>query len=103
MRSEQGGIWDRGSSKRGGEAFTEPSRALCVLVRMGGSGPGIVGVIGPNGAGKTTLMKMMNGVENCDSGDMIVGETVKLVTVDQVKSAHSKDAILKKGIYNDEK
>jgi len=52
---------------------------------------GIVGVIGPNGAGKTTLMKMMNGVENCDSGDMIVGETVKLVTVDQMRSELASD------------
>ncbi|SDP09537.1 energy-dependent translational throttle protein EttA [Desulforhopalus singaporensis] len=44
---------------------------------------GIVGVIGPNGAGKTTLFKMITGQENPDSGELRVGETVKLAYVDQ--------------------
>lgn len=44
---------------------------------------GIVGVIGPNGAGKTTLFKMIMGLEKPDSGNFIVGETVKLAYVDQ--------------------
>ncbi|MFD5797302.1 energy-dependent translational throttle protein EttA [Streptomyces diastatochromogenes] len=44
---------------------------------------GIVGVIGPNGAGKTTLFKMIQGLENPDSGDIKVGETVKISYVDQ--------------------
>lgn len=43
----------------------------------------IVGIIGPNGAGKTTLFKMINNVEAPDSGDLTVGETVKLAYVDQ--------------------
>ncbi|MGA4544989.1 energy-dependent translational throttle protein EttA [Uniformispora flossi] len=44
---------------------------------------GIVGVIGPNGAGKTTLFKMLIGQEQPDSGDVKVGETVKVSYVDQ--------------------
>ncbi|PKW07885.1 ATP-binding cassette protein, ChvD family [Streptomyces sp. 1222.5] len=44
---------------------------------------GIVGVIGPNGAGKTTLFKMIQGLETPDSGDIKVGETVKISYVDQ--------------------
>ncbi len=44
---------------------------------------GIVGVIGPNGVGKTTLFKMIVGQEQPDSGELIIGETVKLSYVDQ--------------------
>jgi ATP-binding cassette ChvD family protein len=44
---------------------------------------GIVGVIGPNGVGKTTLFKTIVGLEEPDSGQVKVGETVKLSYVDQ--------------------
>ncbi|GGP87268.1 energy-dependent translational throttle protein EttA [Streptomyces griseomycini] len=44
---------------------------------------GIVGIIGPNGAGKTTLFKMIQGIEEPDSGSIKVGETVKISYVDQ--------------------
>ncbi|MEV7617264.1 energy-dependent translational throttle protein EttA [Streptomyces sp. NPDC089799] len=44
---------------------------------------GIVGIIGPNGAGKTTLFKMIQGLEAPDSGEIKVGETVKISYVDQ--------------------
>jgi ATP-binding cassette ChvD family protein len=44
---------------------------------------GIVGVIGPNGVGKTTLFKTIVGLEKPDSGEVRVGETVKLSYVDQ--------------------
>ena len=43
----------------------------------------IVGIIGPNGAGKTTLFKMITGEIKPDSGTFKVGETVKLMYVDQ--------------------
>jgi ATP-binding cassette ChvD family protein len=46
---------------------------------------GIVGVIGPNGAGKTTLFKMITGQEQPDSGDLNVGETVQLSSVEQIR------------------
>ncbi|MBQ9185042.1 MAG: energy-dependent translational throttle protein EttA [Bacteroidales bacterium] len=44
---------------------------------------GIVGVIGPNGAGKTTLFRLIMGIEQPDSGNIEIGETVKLAYVDQ--------------------
>lgn len=44
---------------------------------------GIVGVIGSNGAGKTTLFRLIMGLEQPDSGDITIGETVKLAYVDQ--------------------
>ena len=43
----------------------------------------LVGVIGGNGAGKSTLFRMIMGVEQPDSGEIIIGETVKLASVDQ--------------------
>ncbi len=52
---------------------------------------GIVGVIGPNGAGKTTLFKMITGVEKPDSGELRVGDTVKLGYVDQSRQSLDDD------------
>ncbi len=52
----------------------------------------IIGIVGPNGAGKTTLFKMivdaagMEGGEKPDSGTIKIGQTVKLVYVDQMRS-----------------
>ncbi len=43
----------------------------------------IVGIIGPNGAGKSTLFKMITGQDKPDSGDVVVGPTVKIAYVDQ--------------------
>jgi sulfate-transporting ATPase len=43
----------------------------------------IVGIIGPNGAGKSTLFKMIMGQEKPDSGEVNIGQTVKLAYVDQ--------------------
>ncbi len=45
----------------------------------------IVGIIGPNGAGKSTLFKMMSGAEKPDSGEVVLGDTVKLASVDQFR------------------
>ena len=44
---------------------------------------GIVGIIGPNGAGKTTLFRLIMGLEKPDSGEFIVGDTVKVGYIDQ--------------------
>lgn len=43
----------------------------------------IVGVIGGNGAGKSTLFRMIEGSETADSGEIRLGETVKLAIVEQ--------------------
>ena len=51
----------------------------------------VVGIVGPNGAGKTTLFKMIAEAagqgtgEKHDSGTIKIGETVKLVYVDQMR------------------
>jgi ATP-binding cassette ChvD family protein len=45
----------------------------------------IVGIIGANGAGKSTLFKMMSGAEKPDSGNVELGDTVKLASVDQFR------------------
>lgn len=45
----------------------------------------IVGVIGPNGAGKSTLFKMITGEEKPDGGEIVLGDTVKLAAVAQMR------------------
>lgn len=44
---------------------------------------GIVGVLGPNGVGKTTLFEMMAGRQHPDSGEFVIGESVRISYVDQ--------------------
>jgi sulfate-transporting ATPase len=51
----------------------------------------IVGIIGPNGAGKSTLFKLIAGKEQPDSGEVIVGQTVKMAFVDQSRDALSDE------------
>ena len=52
---------------------------------------GIIGVIGPNGAGKTTLFRMITDQEKPDSGDIRIGDTVKLAYVDQSRDSLDPD------------
>ncbi len=47
----------------------------------------IIGIIGPNGAGKSTLFRMMIGSEKPDSGEITMGQSVKLAYVDQSRDA----------------
>lgn len=56
---------------------------------------GIVGVIGPNGAGKTTLFRMIMGEEQSDTGNISIGDTVKIAYVDQ---SHN-DLVAGKTVY----
>ncbi len=51
----------------------------------------IVGIIGPNGAGKSTLFRMITGKESPDSGEIRIGQSVRLSYVDQSRDSLSKD------------
>jgi len=51
----------------------------------------IVGIIGPNGAGKSTLFRMIQGREQPDSGEIVVGSTVKVSSVDQSREGLQND------------
>jgi ATP-binding cassette ChvD family protein len=57
---------------------------------------GIIGVIGPNGAGKTTLFRMIMEQETADTGNITIGETVKISYVDQTHEAIDSE----KTVYN---
>ncbi len=51
----------------------------------------IVGIIGPNGAGKSTLFKMISGKEQPDSGEVNIGQTVKMSLIDQSRDGLQND------------
>ncbi len=51
----------------------------------------IVGIIGPNGAGKSTLFKLIAGKEQPDSGEVVIGSTVKMAFVDQNRDVLSNE------------
>ena len=51
----------------------------------------VVGIIGPNGAGKTTLFKLIAGLEKLDSGELRLGDTVKLAYADQMRAGLDPD------------
>jgi sulfate-transporting ATPase len=57
----------------------------------------IVGIIGPNGAGKSTLFRMIAGKEQPDSGEVVIGPTVKLSLVDQSRNELDD----KKSVFDD--
>lgn len=44
-----------------------------------------IGIIGENGAGKTTLLKMLVGEEQVDSGEIEIGQTVKVAYYTQIQ------------------
>ena len=62
---------------------------------------GIVGVIGPNGAGKTTLFRLIMGIEKPDSGEIVIGDTVKISYVDQQHKSIDPDLTVYETIAGD--
>ena len=61
----------------------------------------IVGIIGPNGAGKSTLFRMLNGQEQADSGEIVLGDTVQLASVDQFRDHMNEKNTVYKEISDD--
>jgi sulfate-transporting ATPase len=51
----------------------------------------IVGIIGPNGAGKSTLFRMIQGAQQPDGGEIVVGPTAKIASVDQSREGLEND------------
>ncbi|MGC3873146.1 energy-dependent translational throttle protein EttA [Halomonas sp. GXIMD04776] len=47
----------------------------------------IIGIIGGNGAGKSSLFRMINGTEQPDEGEIVIGDTVKIAYVEQLRDA----------------
>ncbi|MCH4293415.1 energy-dependent translational throttle protein EttA [Shewanella sp. 3B26] len=54
----------------------------------------IVGIIGANGAGKSTLFRMLSGAEQPDSGEIDIGETVKIASVEQFRDSMNNKATI---------
>ena len=57
---------------------------------------GVLGVIGKNGVGKTTMLKMIVGKEKPDSGEVIIGPTVRRTWLDQTRTVLDND----KSVYD---
>ncbi|MGP9468536.1 energy-dependent translational throttle protein EttA [Halomonas sp. TP35] len=47
----------------------------------------IVGIVGGNGAGKSTLFKLITGKEQPDTGEAVIGDTVEIAYVEQLRDA----------------
>ena len=60
----------------------------------------IVGIIGPNGAGKSTLFRMITGAEQPDSGEIIIGSSAKIVSVDQMRDALPNEKTVWEAVSN---
>lgn len=62
----------------------------------------IVGIIGPNGAGKSTLFRMLTGQEQPDAGDIVLGETVQIASVEQFRDHMNEDNTVWKEISDEQ-
>ncbi|MCM2972995.1 energy-dependent translational throttle protein EttA [Larsenimonas suaedae] len=51
----------------------------------------IVGIVGGNGAGKSTLFKLVAGMEQPDAGNVVIGDTVDIAYVEQLRDKMKDD------------
>ena len=86
-RNETQEIFIPAGERLGDKAFKD--RLLIDNLSFNVPAGAIVGIIGPNGAGKSTLFKMITGQETPDSGEVKVGQTVKMAYVDQSRDVLS--------------
>ena len=62
----------------------------------------IVGIVGPNGAGKSTLFRMLTGAEKPDSGDISLGDSVKIASVEQFSDHMNENTTVFKEISEEQ-
>ncbi|AEF02417.1 energy-dependent translational throttle protein EttA [Alteromonas sp. KS69] len=62
----------------------------------------IVGIVGPNGAGKSTLFRMLTGAEKPDSGDISLGDSVKIASVEQFRDHMNENTTVFKEISEEQ-
>lgn len=62
----------------------------------------IVGIIGPNGAGKSTLFRMLTGQEKQDDGEITIGDSVNIASVDQFRDHMNGENTVYKEISDDQ-
>ena len=53
-----------------------------------------VGLIARNGAGKSTLMSILNGIEGCDSGNIIFKNDLRIGYLEQTPAYNPEESVL---------
>ncbi|MBZ2161761.1 MAG: energy-dependent translational throttle protein EttA [Alteromonas stellipolaris] len=62
----------------------------------------IVGIVGPNGAGKSTLFRMLTGAEQPDAGNISLGDSVKIASVEQFRDHMNENTTVFKEISEEQ-
>src|SRR5262249_46782947 len=57
-----------------------------------------LGLLGPNGSGKSTLIRLINGDDSPDGGEIVRAEGLKIVTFDQGRAQLNKTETLRRSL-----